>query len=244
MSANPYQAPAAAEESTLPALPIRLPELLEHRRRKLIIRGARIISVGYAIFLAFFIASKAQAYALPTATSITGTLIYASGLGLLVSLVGVSCFLSLGGTAQKLAVLALSLQMLSMFAMLAVVSVQLSGRPVSGLFQLFAASSLAALLTSQAIVALVIRRWLKNLRVITAYQVCDLSIIGLALCAALYSSVALGTIPRGIDGITPVIVVTGVFAAASLLSATVQLTVAVNQLADESWTDAAAAIDS
>ena len=243
MSVNPYQSPATADESTLSGVPFEMPDLLESRQRELVARGTRIIAIGYAIFLVFFIASRAQAFASPNATDITHALVSASGVGLLVSLIGVSWFVSLSGLTQKLALLAVSLQMLSMFAMLVFVSVQWSGRPVSGLFQLFGASSLAALLTSQAVIALIIRRWLKYLRLITAHQACDFSIMGLALCAALYSSVALSAIPGSSDRIAPAIIVAGILAAASLLYAIRQLIGALNGLTEVAFTEAAVQVD-
>jgi hypothetical protein len=243
MSVNPYQVPAAADESDLSGMPVGLRDLLDSHQRKNATRGTRIIWIGYTIFLVSFIASRAQIIALPDAKLITGALISVSGLGLLVSLIGVSCFLSLSGTAHKLALLAVMLQTLSMLAMLAFVSVLLSGRPVSGLFKLFGASSLATLLTSQAIVALIIRRWVAGLRLNTARQACDSSVIGLALCAALNSSVALRAIPGSGDAITHAITIAGMCAAALLLFAIYRLIGALNRLAQVAITDEADPID-
>ena len=220
---NPYQsATDGLETNPDDGIPQILWELDADRLAR-VVRGMKTIRIGYWVALVSLVGIGGivffqSAWPRPGAfASISMFLLV--GLGLLTAMLGLTQWGALLGVHQKLALLALALQMIAMVAMIGYLSVVVSGRPLSGMLRLFGASGFATLLTSQAIVALIVRSWAERGRFMLATHACELSVMGCAVCAATCSLVALRAIPDG--GLTTicVIVIAGIAGIGGLLAA-------------------------
>jgi len=188
---NPYQSPTVVDPTINPvSAGATITDRFDEKQRSLLLAALKLVNHGHLVVMAsaiLFGLSVAFRTSGPLAAdSVNGAIVlFGVGSGLLVKLLGVSAWCSLSGPEKAFSILAMTLQVLAMFATGIFVIATLNGRFVGGLFPLFGASAFAMLLISQAIIALVNRSWALSLRDKIGTRSSELAVIGYAVCASL-----------------------------------------------------------
>ncbi len=199
MSQNPYQAPAPVETESASAGQPREPFADVHQRsRRVILSGLRLICIGHSLALVVTLLGLLSMLnpfwrLLQSGDKQWAILALFAGISLMVSLLGVAHWCTLPDRKRGAPWLALILQTFSMVGvygfLLAVFSQEI---PWRGMIRLFGASSFAALLTSQAIIALIMRGFAVRRHSGRARMLGELATISYAISGSLVSWAVLG----------------------------------------------------
>lgn len=145
-------------------------------------------------------------------------------IGTLLGLASIAMGMVTWLTVSRLSIAALVLHLIGGSGVAIYSDVMLRGRPETGLIHLFGASTLAMLLTAQALVSLQISQWAKRTDASGISQSATLSVFGYAFCAAAVSAFSMNAIPISVsrEVLILAVMLTGVLSLGNQLGATRQ----------------------
>ncbi len=204
MQINPYESPPVSIVNLDSALPLGPGSEVDRERFTKLLRKLAVIRMGDGV-LTMSIASlglvlffkEPGAKSLATSPSLAALTLIALAMAMVY--VGLFLVVAVPLIQGKLAIFALVLQTMATIGVVSFVLAVIQRQFVGGLLPLFGAAAFAMLLTSQAIVALVIRSLASSYRIVDAVRWSYCAVIGYALCATVTSAWSLRLIPLGVS---------------------------------------------